>query len=162
MSLTDPANCRNWARNPPSPILPRTGRQVEAWHTLDRGFEGGQVSTRLHCSDTAQIIQQHTLVHPSTDLIQKTMTTTMMSKTVNMQRSAQTVLRPSTVSSFARPLAARPSYSSAVVRAEHGKHENLDSDSYQVCDLHQSALQSSRCTPCMHAKLQTMCWKLVI
>ena len=60
------------------------------------------------------------------------MTTTMTSKTLNLQRSAQTVVRPSSVSSFARPLAARPSYSVSV-RAEAGKHESLDSDSYQVC-----------------------------
>ena len=64
-------------------------------------------------------------------LIPNTMTTTMANKTLNLQRSAQTVVRPSTVSSFARPLAARPSYS---VRCRAAKqHEELDSDSYQVC-----------------------------
>jgi hypothetical protein len=50
---------------------------------------------------------------------------------MNLQRSMQTVLRPSAISSIARPMAARPSYS-VRVRAEHGKHEDLDSDSYQV------------------------------
>ena len=57
--------------------------------------------------------------------------TTTMTNTVNLQRSVQTLLRPSVISGIARPLAARPAYS-VVCRAEHGKHENLDSDSYQV------------------------------
>ena len=57
--------------------------------------------------------------------------TTTISNTLNLQRSVQTVLRPSAISSIARPMAARPSYS-VLCRAEHGKHEDLDSDSYQV------------------------------
>ncbi len=76
------------------------------------------------------------------------MTTTMANKTMNLQRSAQTVVRPSTVSSFVKPLAARPSYS---VRCRAAKqHEDLDSDSYQVCAfwICRSWANIAVCMPC--------------
>ena len=119
-------------RNPPSCMLLDHTWQVDRGAPTSTEGLKGVVSLPSTCShqsspnnyNTANLLHNHNFANLTI------MSTTMTSKTLNLQRSAQTVIRPSTVSSFARPLAARPGYSVACRAAK--QHEDLDSDSYQV------------------------------